>query len=72
MSTETRAQLASFICVICKLLSDPCKRNEYRKVILPLADGRWPNGSLIVTRDHPDGGIDSVGTSALITKIGGR
>jgi type I restriction enzyme M protein len=36
MSTETHAQLASFIWSICNLLRGPYKRNEYRKVILPL------------------------------------
>jgi type I restriction enzyme M protein len=36
MTTETHAQLASFIWSICNLLRGPYKRNEYRKVILPL------------------------------------
>src|SRR3954467_15440191 len=36
MSTETHSQLASFIWSICNLLRGPYKRNEYRKVILPL------------------------------------
>ncbi|AGW13148.1 N-6 DNA methylase [Megalodesulfovibrio gigas] len=36
MSPETHAQLASFIWSICNLLRGPYKRNEYRKVILPL------------------------------------
>jgi type I restriction enzyme M protein len=36
MSAETHAQLASFIWSICNLLRGPYKRNEYRKVILPL------------------------------------
>ena len=36
MSPETHSQLASFIWNICNLLRGPYKRNEYRKVILPL------------------------------------
>src|SRR5437868_4855654 len=36
MTTETHSQLASFIWGICNLLRGPYKRNEYRKVILPL------------------------------------
>ena len=37
MSTETHSQLANFIWSICNLLRGPYKRNEYRKVILPLS-----------------------------------
>jgi len=36
MTTETHSQLANFIWGICNLLRGPYKRNEYRKVILPL------------------------------------
>jgi type I restriction enzyme M protein len=36
MSYETHSQIASFIWSICNLLRGPYKRNEYRKVILPL------------------------------------
>ena len=36
MNTETHSQLARFIWDICNLLRGPYKRNEYRKVILPL------------------------------------
>src|SRR5205814_10522720 len=36
MSAETHTQLASFIWSICNVLRGPYKRNEYRKVILPL------------------------------------
>lgn len=36
MTAETHAQLANFIWDICNLLRGPYKRNEYRKVILPL------------------------------------
>ena len=36
MNTRTHAALANFIWGICNLLRGPYKRNEYRKVILPL------------------------------------
>jgi type I restriction enzyme M protein len=36
MSNETHFELANFIWSICNLLRGPYKRNEYRKVILPL------------------------------------
>lgn len=36
MTAETHSQIASFIWSICNLLRGPYKRNEYRKVILPL------------------------------------
>lgn len=36
MSPETHSQLANFVWSICNLLRGPYKRNEYRKVILPL------------------------------------
>jgi|GEM_PF-3128496 len=37
MSTESHFQIANFIWSICNLLRGPYKRNEYRRVILPLA-----------------------------------
>ena len=36
MNIETHSQLANFIWSVCNLLRGPYKRNEYRKVILPL------------------------------------
>ncbi|TVP98119.1 MAG: SAM-dependent DNA methyltransferase [Planctomycetaceae bacterium] len=36
MAAENHSQIASFIWGICNLLRGPYKRNEYRKVILPL------------------------------------
>lgn len=36
MSAENHTQIANFIWSICNLLRGPYKRNEYRKVILPL------------------------------------
>src|SRR5881275_1464526 len=36
MPAETHSQIAGFIWSVCNLLRGPYKRNEYRKVILPL------------------------------------
>ncbi len=36
MNGEPHSQLANFICSVCNPLRGPYKRNEYRKVILPL------------------------------------
>ena len=36
MNTQTHRQLAGLIWQICNLLRGPYKRNEYRKVVLPL------------------------------------
>lgn len=36
MTSQTHTQMANFIWSICNLLRGPYKRNEYRKVILPL------------------------------------
>jgi type I restriction enzyme M protein len=36
MTAETHSQIAGFIWNICNLLRGPYRRNEYRKVILPL------------------------------------
>ncbi len=36
MAVQTHSQMANFIWSICNLLRGPYKRNEYRKVILPL------------------------------------
>lgn len=36
MNLETHSQLANFIWSVCNLLRGPYKRNEYRKVTLPL------------------------------------
>jgi type I restriction enzyme M protein len=58
MSTENHAQLANFIWSICNLLRGPYKRNEYRKVILPLTVLRRFDGLLAPTKakvlaEHP-------------------
>ncbi|MCY3948566.1 MAG: type I restriction-modification system subunit M N-terminal domain-containing protein, partial [Acidimicrobiaceae bacterium] len=36
LNAQTHSELANFIWDICNLLRGPYKRNEYRKVILPL------------------------------------
>lgn len=45
MNAGTHQQLANFIWKICNLLRGPYKRNEYRKVILPLTVLRRFDGS---------------------------
>jgi len=62
------------------LLHDPAYRRRWEEKqqwyrehgILPLEQGGGPKGALIVTRDQPDGGIDSASISALVARIGGR
>ncbi|GKT08127.1 class I SAM-dependent DNA methyltransferase [Desulforhabdus sp. TSK] len=51
MTPETHSQLAGFIWSICNLLRGPYKRNEYRKVILPLTVLRRFDCLLAPTRD---------------------
>src|SRR5579859_3588625 len=51
MNAETHSQLASFIWDICNLLRGPYKRNEYRKVILPLTVLRRFDMLLAPTKD---------------------
>ena len=51
MSPETHSQLADFIWKICNLLRGPYKRNEYRKVILPLTVLRRFDCLLASTKD---------------------
>jgi type I restriction enzyme M protein len=58
MTAENHAQLANFIWSICNLLRGPYKRNEYRKVILPLTVPRRFDCLLAVTKpqvlaEHP-------------------
>jgi type I restriction-modification system DNA methylase subunit len=38
MPAENHSQIASFIWSLCNLLRGPYKRNEYRKVVLPLPE----------------------------------
>ena len=51
MNASTHGQLASFIWKICNLLRGPYKRNEYRKVILPLTVLRRFDCVLAGTKD---------------------
>ena len=51
MNTRTHAELASFIWSICNLLRGPYKRNEYRRVILPLTVLRRFDCVLDATKD---------------------
>src|SRR5437016_3470318 len=51
MTVETHRQLANFIWDICNLLRGPYKRNEYRKVILPLTVLRRFDCLLAPTKD---------------------
>jgi len=51
MNAETHSQLANFIWSICNLLRGPYKRNEYRKVILPMTVLRRFDCLLAPTRD---------------------
>ena len=51
MTADTHTQLANFIWSICNLLRGPYKRNEYRKVILPLTVLRRFDCLLAPTKD---------------------
>jgi hypothetical protein len=61
----------------CGLLHDPGYRRRWEEKyqwyvghgILPLDEGGGPHGTLIVTRDEPDGGIYSPQIADLIAKI---
>ena len=52
MNAGTHGELASFIWSICNLLRGPYKRNEYRKVILPLTVLRRFDCVLAETKDE--------------------
>ena len=52
MNVRTHAELANFIWSICNLLRGPYKRNEYRKVILPLTVLRRFDCVLAETKDQ--------------------
>ena len=57
MTPETHSHLASFIWSICNLLRGPYKRNEYRKVILPLTVLRRFDCLLAPTKRGGAGGL---------------
>ena len=78
MSPDTHSDLANFIWGICNLLRGPYKRNEYRKVILPLTVLRRFDSLLAPTKarvlaEHPKikAKPETVVTS-LLGKITGR
>ncbi len=78
MNVGTHAQLATFIWSICNLLRGPYKRNEYRKVILPLTVLRRFDCLLAPTKarvlaEHPKikAKPDTV-VRSLLQKISGR
>src|SRR5437016_2124766 len=52
VTAQTHSQLANFIWSICNLLRGPYKRNEYRKVILPLTVLRRFDCLLAPTKDR--------------------
>ena len=61
MSPEVHSQMAGFIWGICDLLRGPYKRNEYRKVILPLTVLRRFDSILAPTKQDV---LDAYGTLA--------
>jgi type I restriction enzyme M protein len=78
MSPETHSQLANFIWGICNLLRGPYKRNEYRKVILPLTVLRRFDCLLATTKERAlkehakiKGRPDTV-IRSLLQKVTGR
>lgn len=78
MNAETHSKLADFIWSICNLLRGPYKRNEYRKVILPLTVLRRFDCLLAPTKaqvlkKHAEikGKPDSV-VRSLLQKVAGR
>ena len=78
MNTQTHAELASFIWSICNLLRGPYKRNEYRKVILPLTVLRRFDCALAATKkkvlaaDTGYGGSNETVRDSLLEKASGR
>src|SRR5687767_4615226 len=78
MTAETHRQLANFIWGICNLLRGPYKRNEYRKVILPLTVLRRFDCLLAPTKaqvlaEHPKiKGKPETVVRSLLEKITGR
>jgi len=78
MTAETHSQLANFIWSICNLLRGPYKRNEYRKVILPLTVLRRFDCLLVPTKDRVLEEFKAIKTKpetvqrSLLTRITGR
>src|SRR6266705_1401558 len=78
MTAETHSQLANFIWGICNLLRGPYKRNEYRKVILPLTVLRRfdallaPTKQAVLAADEQYRGHEENVRRALLEKAAGR
>ncbi len=78
MNARTHAELANFIWGICNLLRGPYKRNEYRKVILPLTVLRRFDCVLAGTKedvlaaDAGYGGSSETMRESLLEKASGR
>jgi type I restriction enzyme M protein len=78
MNAETHSQLANFIWSICNLLRGPYKRNEYRKVILPLTVLRRfdcllaPTKAQVLTEHSAIKGKPENVVRSLLEKITGR
>ena len=79
MNPRTHAELANFIWDICNLLWGPYKRNEYRKVILPLTVLRRFDCVLAETKEAAldadagyAGGNESVRRSVLQLAAGAK
>src|SRR5437660_9752489 len=78
MSSETQPQLAAFIWSICNLLRGPYKRNEYRKVILPLTVLRRfdcmlaPTKQAVLARAEQVAGRPETVQRALLAEASGR
>ena len=78
MNPQTHAELASFIWSICNLLRGPYKRNEYRKVILPLTVLRRFDCVLAATKedvlaaDAAHGGSNESVRRGLLETASGR
>ncbi len=78
MNTQTHGELATFIWSICNLLRGPYKRNEYRKVILPLTVLRRFDCVLAATKeevlaaDAAHGGSNESVRRGLLEQASGR
>ena len=78
MTADHHSQLANFIWSICNLLRGPYKRNEYRKVILPLTVLRRfdcllaPTKARVLTRHSKIKAKPETVVRSLLEKITGR
>ena len=78
MTADRHSQLANFIWSICNLLRGPYKRNEYRKVILPLTVLRRfdcllaPTKAQVLARHSKIKAKPETVVRSLIEKIAGR